>query len=73
MEEKILNEYEKIKDKISKEDFLKVAEKVDIKKVDALKCIEEVLDSVSKWEEFAREAGLSKSNCQRVKKEIMNR
>ena len=59
--------------KISKEDFLKVAEKVDIKKVDALKCIEEVLDSVSKWEEFAREAGLSKSNCQRVKKEIMNR
>lgn len=57
---------------ITKDDLLYVAAKAGIKKVDALKCIEQVEKSVSKWEIFAAEAGLSKSNTKRIKSFIGN-
>jgi hypothetical protein len=47
---------------------MKVAEKVGIKKSDAIKCIEQVRTSVSKWEDFARQADLSENNIKRIQK-----
>ena len=52
---------------------MKVAEKAGLKKADAVRGIEEILDAISKWEDFAKEARLSEGNCQRIRKEIMNR
>ena len=60
-------------DNITREDLLKVAEKAGIKKTDAIKGMEQVLDSVLRWEEFAQKAQLSEWNCQRIKREIMDR
>ncbi len=57
-------------DGITKEDFYKVAEKVGIKKASATKCIHQVLDAVRRWSEFAKEAGLSQTNADRIKKQL---
>jgi serine/threonine-protein kinase HipA len=57
-------------DDITREDFLKVASKVGIKKADAIRSMEQILDSVSKWEAFARKAQLSESNYERIKREL---
>ena len=54
-------------DNITKEDMLKVAEKAGIKKSDAVKIIERVINSVSKWEEFAEKTGISEYNIKRIK------
>ncbi len=50
---------------------MKIAEKAGIKKADALRGIEKILDAISRWEEFAQEARLSEGNYQRIRKEIM--
>ena len=55
-------------DDITDEDMMKVAEKVGVKKSDAIKCIEQVRTSVSKWEDFARQADLSENNIKRIQK-----
>ena len=55
-------------DDITDEDMMKVAEKVGIRKSDAIKCIEQVRTSVSKWEDFARQADLSENNSKRIQK-----
>lgn len=60
-------------DNITREDFMKVAEKAGIKKADVLRGFEEILDAISRWEEFAQEARLSEANYQRIRKEIMNK
>lgn len=57
-------------DGITMEDFYKVAEKVGIKKASATKCIHQVLDVVGRWNEFAKEAGLSQTNADRIKKQL---
>lgn len=57
-------------DGITMEDFYKVAEKVGIKKASATKCIHQVLDAVGRWSEFAKEAGLSQTNADRIKKQL---
>lgn len=57
-------------DGITKEDFYKVAEKVGIKKASATKCINQVLSAVGRWSEFAKEAGLSSTNADRIKKQL---
>ena len=54
-------------DNIIKEDMLKVAEKANIKKSDAVKIIEQVINSVSKWGGFAEKAGMSEYNIKRIK------
>lgn len=54
-------------DNITKEDLLKVAEKAGIKKSDAVKITEQVINSVSKWEEFAEKTGMSEYNTKRIK------
>ena len=54
-------------DNITKEDMLKVAEKAGIKKSDAVKSIEQVINSVSKWEHFAEKSGMSEYNIKRIK------
>ena len=46
-------------DKITKNDLISVAKKAGIKISEAEKCISEIKSSVSKWDEFAKEAGLS--------------
>lgn len=55
-------------DEITKDDFMKVAEKAGLKKNEAEKCIKQVKDAVSRWDSFAEEAGLSKTNADRIKK-----
>ncbi len=55
-------------DNITEEDMLKVAEKVGIKKSDAVNCIEQVKNSVAKWEFFAQQADISESNIEKIKK-----
>lgn len=55
-------------DNITKEDMLKVAEKIGIKKSDAVKSIERVLSAVSKWEVFARQADISEHKMKKIKK-----
>lgn len=57
-------------DGVTTEDFYKVAEKVGIKKASATKCIHQVLDAVGRWSDFAKEAGLSKTNADRIKKQL---
>ena len=54
-------------DNITKEDILKVADKAGIKKSDAMKSIEQVINSVSKWEHFAEKSGMSEYNIKRIK------
>lgn len=54
-------------DNITEDDMLQVAEKVGIKKSDAVKCIEQVRNSVSKWEYFASQTDMSKSNIEKIK------
>ncbi len=54
-------------DNITKEDMLKVAEKANIKKSDAAKIIEQVINSVSKWEDFAEKSGMTERNIKRIK------
>lgn len=54
-------------DNITEDDMLQVAEKVGIKKSDAIKCIEQVKHSVSKWEYFALQTDMSKSNIEKIK------
>lgn len=53
-------------DEITKDDFIKVAEKAGIKKAEAEKCIRQVKEAISNWESFAREAGLSKTNAEQI-------
>lgn len=55
-------------DGIEKADLLKVADTVGIKKSDAVKCMDQVLSSVSRWEEFARSAKLSEHSFERIQK-----
>lgn len=55
-------------DEITRDDFLKVAEKAGIKKSEAEKCIEQVKAAVSKWSSFAEKAGLSLKNVERIQK-----
>lgn len=57
-------------DGITKEDFYKVAERAGIKKSSATKCINQVLEAVGRWDEFAKEAGLSSTNADRIKKQL---
>lgn len=54
-------------DNITREDMLKVAEKAGIKKSDAVKIIERVINSVSKWEEFAEKSGMTEYTKKRIK------
>lgn len=54
-------------DNITKEDLLKVSEKANIKKSDAAKIIEQVISSVSKWEQFAEKSSMSEYNIKRIK------
>ncbi len=54
-------------DNIEKEDLSKVAEKAGIKKSDAVKIIERVINSVSRWEDFAEKSGMSENNIKRIK------
>lgn len=55
-------------DEITRDDFIKVAEKAGIKKTEAEKCINQVRDAVSKWVSCAEEAGLSLKNAERIQK-----
>lgn len=57
-------------DDITKEDILKVAERADIKKSDAINIIEQVRFSVSKWSDFAEESTLSAQNTEKIKRII---
>lgn len=57
-------------DGITKEDFYAVAENAGIKKASATKCIKQVLSAIEKWEDFAKEAGLSLTNTERIKKQL---
>ncbi len=52
---------------ITKEDLLKVSDKANIKKSDAVKIIEQVISSVSKWGQFAEKSGMSEYNIKRIK------
>lgn len=54
-------------DEIAMEDFIKVAQKAGVRKAETEKCIEQVKDAVSKWNDFAEEAGLSQKNSERIK------
>ena len=53
-------------DEITKGDFMKVAEKAGMKKSEAEKCIKQVKDAISKWDSFAEEAGLFKTNAEKI-------
>ena len=53
-------------DNITKEDLLKVAEKVGIKKSDAAKSIEQVRAAVTKWKFFAKQTEMSEKNIKRI-------
>lgn len=54
-------------DNITKDDMLKVADKAGIKKSDAVKSIEQIINSVFKWEHFAEKSGMSEYNIKRIK------
>ena len=54
-------------DNITEDDMLKVAGKVGIKKSDAVKLMDQVKTSVSKWADFAAEAGISEHNTKKIK------
>lgn len=55
-------------DEITRDDFIKVAEKAGIKKTEAEKCINQVRDAVLKWTGCAEKAGLSLKNAERIQK-----
>jgi serine/threonine-protein kinase HipA len=55
-------------DKITRNDFIKVAEKAGIKKSEAEKQMEQVKNAVSNFKNFAEEAGLSMKNAERIQK-----
>ena len=55
-------------DEITRGDFIKEAEKAGIKKSEAEKSIQQVVNAVAKWDSFAEEAGLSLKNTERIKK-----
>lgn len=54
-------------DEITREDFIKVAEKAGMKVSNAEKYINQVKKAISKWDDFAQEAGLSLKNAERIK------
>lgn len=54
-------------DGITKEDMLKTAGKAGIKKSDAEKIIQQVIASVSEWEHFAKQSGMSEHNIKKIK------
>ncbi len=54
-------------DKITKEDLLQVASVAGLKNSEAEKCIEEVISAISKWDEFAEKAELSKTKSDKIK------
>ena len=54
-------------DHITKNDLLKVAEKAGVKVSEAEKAIQQVKDAVLKWDDFAKEAGVSKVNAKQIK------
>lgn len=54
-------------DHITKDDLIKVAEKAGLKVSEAEKNIQQVKDAVLKWDEFAKEAGVSKVNAKQIK------
>lgn len=54
-------------DGITKDDLISVAKKAGIKISEAEKCIREIKDSVSKWDEFAKESGLSLKTSEKIK------
>lgn len=58
-------------DNITEDDILAVAKKVGIKKSDAIKIIKQIKNSVSKWSVFAKEAGISDHNINKIN-EILN-
>lgn len=53
-------------DEITRDDFMRVAEKAGIKAADAEKHIRQVKKAVSKWKSFAEESGLSLENAERI-------
>ena len=55
-------------DEITRNDFIKVAEKAGIKKSEAEKQMEQVKNAVSNFKNFAEEAGLSMKNAERIQK-----
>ncbi|MCH5211673.1 MAG: type II toxin-antitoxin system HipA family toxin [Oscillospiraceae bacterium] len=55
-------------DEITRDDFIKAAEKAGIKKAAAEKYIKQVRNAVSNWSSFAEEAGLSLKNTERIQK-----
>ena len=54
-------------DHITKDDLIKVAEKAGLKASDAEKNIRQVKDAILKWDDFAKEAGISKVNAKEIK------
>lgn len=54
-------------DHITKDDLIKVAEKAGLKVSEAEKNIQQVKDAVLKWDDFAKEAGISKVNAKQIK------
>ena len=52
---------------ITKEDLIKVAEKAGFKVSEAEKSIRQVKDALLKWEDFAKEAGVSQANAKQIK------
>ncbi len=59
-------------DEVTKGDLFTVASKAGIKKSEAEKCIEQAITAISKWDEFAQEAGLSLKNTMRIKSQLKN-
>ena len=57
-------------DNITIEDMLKVAEKAGVKKSDAVKSIEQVRTSVSKWANFARQTDMSEHNIKMIQSNL---
>lgn len=56
---------------VTREDLLKVAEKVGIKQIDAIRSIDRIRESVSMWDKFADKAELSEYNIERIKKKLL--
>lgn len=57
---------------ITDDDFIAVARTAGIKKSEAKENIEEVKAAISKWPCYAKEAGLSSENAERIRKLIWN-
>ena len=56
---------------ITREDLLKVAEKLGVKQIDATRVIERIRDTISMWDKFAAQANLSKYNTERIRKTLL--